>query len=177
MDRGFTERHKDILYPFPCHVWCAIGFDHFPPLATATPRPCSRAAPGYTTFSPRCVIFHLSSFTSTSHFTWPPTALLNSPQAARILHRHHPWKLHLTSKLSHPTAHLQFSMNTLKIILVPVRNCPVFTCLGPKTVSEKDGPNNRGLISVTDHLALLKNASQIFTLFTLRAGPNMCPRG
>lgn len=142
------ECHKDVRYHFPYHVWC-VGFDHHPPLPTATLRSCSRAAPDYTTFSPHCIIFHLSSFTSTSHFTQPPTARLNCPPAAHVLNHHYPQKFHLMSKLSHPTAHLQFSINTLKIILVPVRNCPVFTCLGLKMVSEEDGPNNRGLITVT----------------------------
>lgn len=53
-------------------------------------------------------------------------------------HQHYPQKLHLRSKLSHHTVHLQSSMNTLKIILVPVRNCSVFTSLGLKMVQKTE---------------------------------------
>lgn len=84
---------------------------------------------------------------------------------------HHPQKLHLTSKLSHPSAHLQFNMSRLKIILVPVRNCPMFTCLGLKRVSEKQRFN----FCYRSFGSSQKCVSQIFTL-TLRAGPNTCPR-
>lgn len=127
-----------------------------PPPPTATPRPRSRTAPGYTTSCPRCVISHLSSFTSASHFTWPPLALLNSCRAVHVLITT-TLKFHLTSKLSRPTAHPQFSASTLKTPVVPVANCPRFTCAGLEMVSEQDGPSNRGLISLTACLALLQN--------------------
>jgi len=176
MDHGFTEYHEDILCPLPCRVRCAVGFDYFPPQPTATSRSYSRAAPGYTTFCPCFAIFHLCSFMSTSHFTWISAALLNSPPGCLRSHHHHPQKFHLTSKLSHPAAHLQFNMNTLKIILVPVRSCPMFTCLGPKDGEES--PNNRGIISVTDSLAFLKDVcvSNLYSLYSQSGAQDMPTR-
>lgn len=92
-----------------------------------------------------CLPFHLAS-------SGPSELLPGCPRP----HHHHPQiSSHEQAVPSHCSPPVQ--REHVEDPVVPVANCPRFTCAGPEMVSEQDGPSNRGLISLTACLALLQN--------------------
>lgn len=163
MDHGFTECHKDTLsLSLPCSACNWLW--PLPTTTSSNPKILLQSStrlhyllPTLCHLPPIFLHIYLPFYLDSGS----PSELPPHPP------HHHPQKLNLTSKLSHPTAHLQFNMNRLKIILVPVRNCPMFTCLGLKRVSEKQRSN----FCYRSFGSSQKCVSQIFTLLLSEQGP------
>lgn len=154
------ECHEDVLCPFPCHVLCTTGFDHSPLLPIATPRCCSRAAPSLpivssSTYLPSCLPLILLGFQQP--FWTPPRLHMSSssPPSKTSSHKH-AVPSHRSLPVQHEyTNHPGFCKRLSYVLPAWDQRCWI-----------RRRVQIRGLISVRDHLPLLNNVSQIFTLYS-----------